>query len=295
MNRIRLVGLCLVAAFSVGAVASTSASASELPLPALYEACTKAPKETITYFKKGKEKKKGVKTGNYTNKTCTERAAEGKYREVVEGHRLPEGKYEQYQGIGAGKPFTGKSEGGANLEIDGVGGVHCTASSDEGKFTSPNTAGKILVTFTGCTFKGSQCNNTGKAGEIETNALKGEVGYLKGKGGPSPAVGVRLSPESAEDDAEFLCGGELYLRTWGPVIGEVDAEAVNKLTDQVTLIFEESAGIQRYRAFEGESEDEYLLTAIKGSSPFSANPLEGDESAESTKSINVGETLELKA
>ncbi len=295
MKRIRLVGLCLAAVFAVGAVTSASASAAELPLPALYEACTKAPKETITYLKKGKEKKKAVGTGNYTNKTCTAPAPEGKYREVVEGHRLPEGKYEQRQGIGAGKPFTGKSEGGANLEIDGVGGVHCTASTDEGKFTTPNTAGKILVTFTGCTLKGGQCNNTGKAGEIKTNALKGEVGYLKGKGGPSPVVGVRLSAESAEYDAEFICSGELYLRTIGPVFGEVDSEAVNKLTDEVTLTFEQSAGIQRYRSFEGGAEDEYLETKISGG-PFRSNE-EGssDESAEATKSINVGETLELKA
>ncbi len=207
-------------------------------------------------IKKGtKEKTKAVYTGNYTDKTCTTPAPEGKYREIVEGHRLPEGKYEQHQGIGAGKPFTGKSVGGANLEIDGVGGVHCAASTDEGKFTSPNTAGKILVTFTGCTFNGSQCNNTGKAGEIKTNALSGQVGYLSGKGGPAPVVGVRLGPEAAEDDAEFLCNGELYLRTYGHVIGEVDAEAVNKLTDEVTFTFEQSGGIQRYRAFEGGPEE----------------------------------------
>ena len=85
-------------------------------------------------------------------------------------------KYELEPGVGKGKEFKGKG-GGANLEIEGLAGVKCSKSADSNFFNTPKTANKVHVTFTGCTFEEHSCTNTGKAGEVKTNTLKGEVRY----------------------------------------------------------------------------------------------------------------------
>lgn len=259
MKRIRMMGACLVAVFALAAVASASASAAE---PALWE-CGKTVKVEKKY------------TGKYNNKTCTEENTKS------------EGKYELREGIGKGKAFKGKGKG-ANLEIQGVGGVACTSSSDAGKFTGPKTAGGVSVTFKGCELLHHQCENTATPGEVKTNLLKGEVGYIEG-GKETHQVGVSLTAETGLYEAEFHCA-ELELRVSGSVIGLVTSPA-NVFTKEATLLFQQSGGTQALKKLEGGPEVSLFAEARSGGGEWGA-PAESGESDEVT---NKGETLELKA
>lgn len=259
MKWMKTVVLCLLAFAALGSVASAAASASE---PALYE-CAKAPKVGKSY------------TGGYNNKTCTE----------VNGTH--EGKYELQEGIGKGKAFKGKGKG-ANLEVKELGGVSCTSSADSGKFTGPKTAGGVEVTFKGCELNHHQCENTATLGEVKTNLLKGEVGYVEG-GKAKHEVGVLLTAQSGPYLAEFHCA-ELELRVSGGVIGLVTS-AENVFTKEATLLFQESTGEQRIKQLEG-GPVEKLFTEVKSGVGGYGAPAESGEADEVT---NKGETLELKA
>lgn len=251
--------LSLVMALAVSALAASGASAAE---PALYE-CAKAAKV---------EKKE---TGGYNNKTCSE---------VNAKH---EGKYELQEGIGKGKEFKGKA-GGSNLEVKGLGGVACTSNSDTGKFTGPKSAGDILVTFKGCELNHHQCESGATLGEIKTNPLKGEVGYVEG-GKARHEVGVEISAETGLYEAEFHCA-EIQLRVSGGVIGVVTS-AKNVFTKEATLLFRESSGEQDVKKLEGMPE-EFLVAEVRSPGGEYGAPTESGESDEVT---NKGEELELKA
>lgn len=260
MRYARVIGACMIAAFALAAVAAASASAAE---PALYE-CAKAAKSGKKY------------TGGYNNKTCSEANA------------THEGKYELKEGIGKGKAFKGKG-GTANLEIQSVGGVSCTSSSDTGKFTGPKTGGNIVVVFEGCELLHHPCTNTSKSGEIKTNPLKGEVGYIEG-GKAAHEVGVELSAESGPYEAEFRCA-EGEFRVSGGVIGLVTSPK-NVFTKEAGFLFQQSAGVQKYKKLEGGPEvNLWTETSSIGANQWT-EPL---QSAESTESTGKGEELELKA
>ena len=160
MRRFATIGVCLavVAVFAVVAVASAAAAE-----PAIYE-CHKEARGHGKYEKRCKVAKEG-------------------------------GGYEIKEGFGKGKPFKGKGDG-ANLNITNFGGISCTSSSDSGKFTSPTTAGDVVVTFKGCAYNGKTCESGTTAGEIVTDPLEGKVGYISGKGTKSPIVGAVITAET---------------------------------------------------------------------------------------------------
>ena len=276
--------LGVLAAFAVASVASAVAAE-----PALYE-CGKASKEEAKYESKGKQKTKNVYTGLYTEKKCLTLAAAGKYR--AEGK--PEGKYELKEGIGKGKAFKGKSTGGSNLEVVGVGGVGCTSASDTGKFNTPTSGDDIVATFKGCEFNGKQCQSGSAAGEIVTNNLIGGVGYLEGKGTPTPKVGSDISAETGEVLAEFTCGESEGFAATGSVIAQV--APVNKFTKEATFVFKQKGiGVQEWESFEGGLTDT-LTTHIcqtKGCNPITEGFTAA--SAEEATFTNKGEELEVKA
>jgi hypothetical protein len=281
MRKLRFGALCLLVATALSSVAAGSASAE---LPALYE-CGKAPKETVIV----KGKPKSVFTGKYTSSKCTTLAPPGKYR--AEG--APEGKFEIQEGIGKGKAFKGKG-GAANLAIKGIASVSCLKSTDSGKFNTPKTAHEVEVTFTGCETAGLKCTNTATAGEIKTNKLSAEVGYVSGKGTEHFVVGVDIKPESGEFLSVFHCQ-ETTFRVTGSVIGEIvpgPTSPINKFSKTVTLRFTQSNGVQHIEKFEGGLPDtlgtEVCPNECKGS--FTKNP-----SGEETESTGTGESLELKA
>ena len=290
MRRLTLLGVCLALVGAFAAVSVASAAAAE---PAIYE-CGKAPKEEAKYESKGKEKTKSVYTGKYTDKHCSSPAPAGKYR--AEGK--PEGKYELQEWNltakkGKAKAFKGAGKG-ANLEAEGIGGISCTSSSDTGKFNSPTSADQIVATFKGCEFIGKKCASGSTAGEIVTKDLIGTVGYLEGKGTPSPKVGADISPESGTELATFLCGPDSFAVT-GSVIGEISP--VNHFAKEATFTFKQSSEIggQVWKHFEGGPEDTLKTFLCEETG---CNPLEhgtGAKSAEETTVVNKGEELELKA
>lgn len=259
-----LSGLCLLTALAAFGAMAASASAAE---PALYE-CAKATKVENKY------------TGTYTDKKCSHEAS------PAEKEAGKTNKYELKEGVGKGKPFKGKGSG-ANLEVVEVGGVACTSSSDSGKFTSPKGAGDVVVVFKGCELNGHKCENTGKAGEVKTNPLKGEIGYVEKA---THKVGVDLSAETGLYEAQFHCG-EITMRVSGSVIGLVTS-AINTFTKEATLSFTQSGGIQHIQNLEGMPKDTLSAElAGAGGEEFG----EAREAGEATEVTNKGEELELKA
>lgn len=273
MRHVKILTLAAVAAFALAAIASASASAA---LPELYECVTTT-------------KVSGKYTGKYLDKKCSKEATA---KEITEGKK---NKYELTPGYKgkSGKPFKGSGHG-ANLEANGIGGIACTSFSDSGKFTSTTTAGDVVAVFKGCEYIGLKCASTGaKAGEIKTNPLTGTVGYLAGKGTPTPTVGASLTAESGPYLAVFKCQNEYFWVT-GAVIGEVSP--VNKFTKEATFTFKQAGiGKQEWTKFEGGPTEVLEVTLCSGGC---ANPsTEGihASAAEETVATNKGEELELKA
>ncbi len=174
MKRIQTIGVCIAVVAALGLVTLANAAAS---LPAIYE-CHKEAKGHGKYEKGCKVEKEG-------------------------------GGFEIKEGIGKGKPFKGKGKG-SDLEVEGIGGITCTSSADTGKFTSPKTAADVVTTFKGCEFVGKKCESGSTAGEIVTNHLKGEVGYLTGKGTGSPKVGADIEAETGEVLSSFKCEKDAF-------------------------------------------------------------------------------------
>jgi hypothetical protein len=223
MKRMMIMGLCFVAALAMAAVTSAAASA-ELPE---YMVCGKATKM-------GKESQ-----GHYTSKECTEES------EVASG-----GRYELEKGFGRRAAFTARSANStlASSEMPGV--MECKSTASTGELTGTREAKDVLITSAGCEAAGLTCTSAGaKAGEIVTNPLKGELGYLAGKGTSTPTVGLLLLQESTTYTAEFDCEGVL-VRIQGPVIAEVTGD-VNRISTESTYAFRQSDGVQQFTGFEG--------------------------------------------
>jgi hypothetical protein len=263
MKHVRTVGIFVVAALALVAVASASAAAAE---PAFYE-CAEVT----------------GKTGKW-EKGCK-----------VEHEGGTGGKYEIEEGIGKGKAFKGSSKG-ANINIKGFLGMTCTSSSETGSLTSPTSAGDVVIKFEGCEVNGKKCQTTETAGEIVTDPLVGEFGYLGGKGTKSPTAGIDLKAETGEVMYEYKCGS-LDFATTGSVLGEMSP--VNKWSKTTTLTFKQSSklGVQVWSHFEGGPEDIMIthVCEIEGCDPFTSPSRFSEESAiEMTANIK-GEELMLKA
>jgi hypothetical protein len=293
MRHVRIVGLSLVAVLALSAGIAASASAETLP--AIYE-CAKAPKETVEWKEGTKLKKKAVYTGAFNDKKCSEPNTTDVYRIKGEqvGHKAgPEGKYEfQPWNLeakkGIVKVFKGKGAG-SNLDVVGLGEITCTSSSDEGYFTGPKTAGKIKVTFKGCEVDGEKCHSaSAAAGEIKTNTLDGEIGYINEA---KKEVGADLKPESSPNEAEFACGVlPLNVLVKGSVIGV--AEPINKFSKEATLTFERLGTTQLPTKLEGGLPDTLVVETCGACNPVGSGE---KESGMQSKVTNKGEELELVA
>jgi opacity protein-like surface antigen len=272
MKHFKTMLAAVVAVTALAAVASAGASAAE---PALFQ-CGSAPKNAEKHF-----------TGGFTDKKCSVPSAthEGKYN--LEEWNL--GSAELKTGKkGKVKKFKGKGKG-ANLEVKQLGGIACTSSTDTGEFNGPKSAANVAVTFKGCELAHHTCQNTATAGEIKTNALKGEIGYIEG-GAAKHEVGVALTSQTGIYLGEFKCG-ELEIRVHGTVIGLVTSTK-NAFTKEATLLFQQSGGEQRIKKLEGGPTDVLLTESRKTGAEW---PIEAAESGEETESTGKGEELELKA
>jgi hypothetical protein len=275
MRLLKIMGLCLAAACALAVAVAGTASAAE---PAIYQ-CGAAVKNAVTKKYEGKYEK-GCKTLNAKG--------EGKYEfeEWRLGSKTTGGKK------GKAKKFKSKGSPPGTLEVPHVSTVECAHSYDEGEFTGPKTAGNIKAKFTGCHASSEPCQN-GATGEITTNVLKGEIGYVN-KG--AHTVGVDIKAQSGTVLAELHCGlppaAILRLRVTGSVIGEVTP--INTWSKEATINFEQVSGKQDIKILEGMSEPDFLLTAYcKKVEP--CEPEEPSESGESAKGTGKGEELYLKA
>ena len=233
MKRVKLIWLGALAAFALTAVAVTAASASaaepewghcvSVKSKGHYEDsnCSKEDfKENKAHVKKYKGKFEWVpgaaaacfaqKHGKYKDAACTE-------EDLKKG--APKGKYEKTGGPkftgegGAGVLKTGQyecqEEGGGSEYVavprssptceeyrnDGEGTVECETEHASGEASGTDEVSDVSVRFKGCTSFGDPATTHGlPAGEIETNKLKGHLGYInKAK----QEVGVLLEPSNA--------------------------------------------------------------------------------------------------
>jgi hypothetical protein len=220
VRHVRMLGLCLVAAFALAAVAASSAVAGpqwvkcELAGPGHNYTgpnCTKA------------EKAKPKGTGEYELYKAPE----------VEAKRVAEGK-------SASVPFTGGNVGSGGVltarfytcfggtysfqratrqgchEGGGTGPhaavypkIECVAESSSGDAVSKNQVANVHVVFTGCKFSSLPCENTATAGEIVVNPLKGKLGWINKS---EKKVGVLLEPEAGKHAlfVSFECAGVVF-------------------------------------------------------------------------------------
>src|SRR6266404_2097549 len=135
MRRIRIVGLCLVAAFVISAIAVTSASA-EAPE---YGRCLKVTPKSLS---------------NYDGAKCTKLASEDP---GTEAEKLAKGNFKWFPAFGGEKPlekrgFTVTLKPETTITIETASGTKatCKAATSSGEITGLKTVGGISTTFSGC-------------------------------------------------------------------------------------------------------------------------------------------------
>jgi hypothetical protein len=216
VRHVRMLAVCLTAAFAIAAVAVATASAS-------------TPEWGKCVAKAG---------GKYTDSGCTIKGKGGTFEwlkaKQVSAERVAKGK-------SANIPFAGKSVGGGGVltanqrecydeEIEeairttregcaakGAGWeeyergeglkVECANEAATGEAEGKDKIANVHVKFTGCALFGTvTCKGEGKApGEIETSTLKGSLGYINKA---AKEAGVLLEPAKKHGHfAEFTCGG----------------------------------------------------------------------------------------
>jgi hypothetical protein len=233
MKRIRIVGLCLLAAFATTALAASAAQAAGPE----YFSCVKAAKVGKTY------------TGQYSAKTC-----------AMSGLKV-DGKYERASAVGI--TYTSKTKT-ATLTTPGLGKVVCRKATGVGTIVSA-TEDEDVVTFHDCETLGKSCHSleptVEPAGTIVTFPLMTKLGLIAPGEVGVDYYGLPLI-------AYFLCGEEVLITDSGSVIGVITSplEAAYK---KAATDFAGNGLEQVPTKFEGEEEDT-LVTKIEGVGTFSS-------------------------
>jgi hypothetical protein len=187
MRHLRMVGLCLVAAFAIAAVAATSASA----LPEWGQCFKKGPGSK--YTDSNCTKKSSLKTpGEFEWRKGTEIAPSEKHFAGAGGVGILSGEYRicrPSEKVRKPKCNAGEEEGSF---AGGPLNVECESEAAHGEASGSKGVANVSVVFRGCkVFGSSPCSNTEKAGEIRVNPLKGTLGYISKA---TKDVGVLLEP-----------------------------------------------------------------------------------------------------
>lgn len=277
MRRVRLVGLCVVAAFSIAAVQVASASAAA---PEFGRCVKKAKAEGEGYSNAGCTT--GVSSGakyswtagvvdkDFTSsarfvatgpvKTCDkwqQLVEEGRTKEAeeyLEKHKLTPIECEIIIIENEGKePAILQTTTGERIECSGI--------SASGEYTGPKTVGNIVVKFTGCELNEVTCESPGAAaGEVVTDTLSGALGIIKEEGiATNDQIGISLAAASGETITEFDCGA-LSVVVTGSVIHQVE---INKMLLEENEKYVERKGEQKPEKFEGQPTD-VLESTIDG-------------------------------
>jgi len=155
MKRTRIMGLCLVAACAVFAVAATSAFALE----------------NLPHY--GKCNKTAVGVGKYKNAGCTKLAT------TTESKKF---EWESLEGKTVNFTSAKKKETGpAVLEAASGNEISCTIQGEKiGEYGPGDQVKNVIGEFKNCETSGFKCKSTGQnEGEIFTKKLKGEPGIIK--------------------------------------------------------------------------------------------------------------------
>jgi hypothetical protein len=239
MKRMRIMGLCLVAAFAFSAIAASSSfGAAEIG-----RCVAKA------------------ETGKWKDANCT----------VKPGKLISEKSFEFIKGPEVGKVnFTSKGGEGVLETVSGTR-IVCTTQSATGKYKRTPSNGltkeveTVIAKFEGCGIPaiGAICKSKGEPeGTITTFSLKGPLGYISGEKTKTPVVGQMLTPTKAKGlFAEFEClGGGILVKVKGKegaVEGKTGGNCIiapvkepNVMSTTATQVYEGSGGKQTPQHFQ---------------------------------------------
>jgi len=242
MRRIKIAGLCLVAAFVVSVAMSASASAAAPE----YGQCLKGTEHSES---------------NYDSSKCIKLASED--TGLTEAERLKKGVYKWTPGFVAGKTEFTTTGGAATLKTKGGKTVTCTSEKSTGKYLEDGTNKKesTTVEFAGCASSGFACTTVGKAtGELVTRELIGEVGF-ENKLKKKTALKLEPGPTASLKFIEFKCVGlEIKVRGKGEEAGA--GILVNIKNDAMKfeeiLKYKATAGVQKPVKWEGPNPTTFL-------------------------------------
>jgi hypothetical protein len=292
MRRVRIIGLCVIAALAIGAVAVSSASAAA---PEFGRCIKKAKAEGTGYSNAGCTTSASGSEAKYewTNELVKEKfESKGRFVGTTKYKRClrwskehePEAKellemwgYTEEECLTTLREAEGKEQ--AVLETKGGKKVECAGVSATGEYTSPKTV-TVNSVFTGCTTTEFEqevsCQSAGAStGEVRINPLKGELGIIKKESLPtSNTVGISLAAASGTVITEFECGPffpgtlNIYAKlvTTGSVIHQV---TTNKMLLEENEKFSQSKGLQKPENFDGGEKD-VLESSVDGGAPEQA-------------------------
>jgi len=197
------------------------------------------------------------------------------------------GAYNFLPGPGAGQKFTGQL-GALTLETVGKAKITCNSGSAQGEYTGAKTL-TVTLTLSGCERPSGHepCQSIGgSSGQITTNALQGEYGFISS--GKKLSVGLDLEHEPAL--ASFECAtaalpGKELINLEGSAIGPI--KKLDAMVPSFTVTYKATAGRQVPEQFEGTPKDT-LLTAIVGGSSEQTG-------LTATLTLTNEERLEIKA
>ena len=213
-------------------------------------------------------------TGRYKTAACTTKST---------GEDT--GKYEWHPWPAAKDHFSIK-KGATVLSTHGKATIKCLNNTFAGEYTGSQTA-VVSMIWGGCEGSsglGGKCQSEGaEAGEVRSNALEGQLGFIKS--GTKPSVGWDLKPVSQAYLATFKCG-KLAVSLAGSVIAQ--STPVDKMATTFKIGFKGGTeGVQSPERFEKGLKD--TLTLI-------ANGEEEEElGLRMTDSIVNEESVEIKA
>lgn len=248
MKQLRTLGACLLAVSAIGAAAASAAQAGGIQVGRCFE--------MPTHY-----------GGKYSDANCTAAAAHrsGSY----EWSPYSPSEYENWTMSGAGG-MTLETAAGKKIECSIVGELDTTPTlRRDGLSPTPNW------TFLGCQSEGQECHGSlsVEAGEVNNEVAYyeegeppagwvGKYGYVSGKGGPSPVIGLQYQTRNAEEHLfpPIVCDGSIgtvaigsqkskasWIATLGPV---------NQMTHQFTQTYGESApGVSDPTSFEHKKSD----------------------------------------
>jgi hypothetical protein len=277
MKRIKIMGLCLVAALALAAIGAGTASA----LPEIGRCVAKAG------------------TGKYKDANCTKKA----------GSKVEEKQFEFLKGPEPGKTGITSAGGEGVLETASGTKIVCTSQTATGKLKRLSTGvtkevEAVIAKFEGCGIPaiGAICKSKGQPeGTIVTFSLKGPLGYISGEKTTSPVVGQLLTPTKAKGlFAEFEClGGGIVVKVKGKegaVEGKTGGNCIiapvenaNEMSLTAKQIYKGSGGKQQPQHFQPSTAKFCNLESNTNGGAFEA------ATQALTTTVTDEEPLEIKA